>query len=141
LNHAALSKPPATSFRPASVRQLNDLPTVLVVGESPAGSGALRSLLGDQVHVEKEADLGSALQRCLQETVDLLFVNLFQCRPSELTALAMFRQTKPEQYVAACTEQSLVEPLEQAGLADALFVLESMQTSSFHTPERLNNKP
>ena len=41
--------------------------------------------------------------------------------------LAMFRQTKPEQYVAACAEQSLVEPLEQAGLADALFILEGMQ--------------
>lgn len=134
MNQATLSTPPATSYRPVPVRQVDLLPTVLVVGESPAGSGALRSLLGDQVHVEKEAELGSALQRCLQQPVDLLFLNLFQCRPSELTALAMFRQTRPEQYVAACTEQSLVEPLEQAGLADALFVLESMHTSSNSFP-------
>lgn len=127
MNHATLSKPLATSYRPVPARQVDALPTVLVVGESPVGSLALRSLLGSQVHVQREADLGTALQRCLQEPVDMLFVNLFQCRPSELTALAMFRQTRPEQYVAACTEQSLVEPLEQAGLADALFILEGMQ--------------
>ena len=127
MNHAALSKQPATSYRPVPVQQVDALPTVLVVGESPVGSLALRSLLGIQVQVQAEADLGTALQRCLQEPVDMLFVNLFPCRPSELTALAMFRQTRPEQYVAACAEQSLVEPLEQAGLADALFILEGMQ--------------
>ncbi len=126
MNQATLRKLPATSYRPVPVRQLDCLPTVLVVGESPVGSLALSSLLGE-VHVEREADLGTALQRCLEEPVDLLFVNLYRCRPSELTALAMFRQTRPEQYVAACTEQSLVEPLEQAGLVDALFILEGMQ--------------
>ena len=127
MNHAALRKPPATSYLPVPAQQAKALPTVLVVGESPVGSLALRSLLGGQVHVESEADMGTALQRCLQEPVDMLFVNLFRCRPSEWTALAMFRQTRPEQYVAACTEQSLVESLEQAGLADALFILEGMQ--------------
>ncbi len=127
MNQAALSKPPATSYRPVPVRQVDALATVLVVGESPVGSLALRSLLGSQVHVESEADLQTALQRCLREPVDMLFVNLFRCRPSEWTALATFRQTRPEQYVAACAEQSLVEPLEQAGLVDALFILEGMQ--------------
>ena len=126
MNQAILSNPSATSYGPAPTPHVDDLPTVVVVGESPAGSRALHDLLGSQAHVENEGDLGSALQRCLQEPVALLFVNLFQCRPSELTALAMFRQTRPEQYVAACTVQSLVEPLEQAGLADALFILESM---------------
>ncbi len=126
MNQATLRKLPATSYRPVPVPQVDALPTVLVVGESPVGSLALRSLLGEQVHVEREADLGTALQRCLLEPVDMLFVNLYRCRPAELTALALFRQTRPEQYVAACTEQSLVEPLEQAGLADALFILEDM---------------
>jgi len=141
LTQAALSKPSARSYAPVPVRQVQNLPTVLVAGDNPAGSRALRSLLGDQVHVEKETELGAALQRCLDKPVDMLFVNLFRCRPSELTALALFRQTRPEQYVAACTEESLVEALEQAGLADALFILESMHKSSLHTPKRLNNLP
>ena len=141
LNQAALRNPSVRSRGPVPVPEAETLPMVLEVGESPAGSGVLRSLLGSEVHVEREADLGAALQRCLQEPVDVLFVNLFDARPSELTALALFRQTRPEQYVAVCSEPSMVKSLEQTGLADALFVLESMHKSSIQSPKRLNNLP
>ncbi len=123
----AIRSEPLEGRTPAETR-----PKVLVVGESPAGPEPLRMMMGDEVQLEREGDLGRALERCLEESVDVLFVNLFEPRPSELTALALFRQTRPDQYVAACAEASMIPSLEQVGLADALFILEPTQDPQNH---------
>jgi hypothetical protein len=130
LIQTTVTTPTSTSYRPSPVaRTTETAPRVLVVGESPVASEPFRSLSASKVLVEIERDLGRALQRCLQENVEMLFVNLFRWRASELTALAMFRQARPDQYVAVCAEESLLASLEQAGLADAFFVLEAVHES------------
>ena len=102
-------------------------PRVVVAGYSPGGPDPLRHWLGGTAEVCREANLGSAIERCLRERVNVLFVNLFRPQASELTALAMFRLARPDQYVAACAEESFLDALEQAGLADALFKLERVE--------------
>ena len=135
---SATTQVTAMHSEPLVARQaVEDLPRVLVVGESPAGTAPLRSMMGDNVRLERVSDLGRALERCLEEPIDVLFVNLFDPRSSTLTALALFRQSRPDQYVAACADESMIRSLEQAGLADVFFILEPLHDSSIiEHPER-----
>ena len=105
-------------------------PRILVCKRSPVGDQPVRRLAGDEVDVHHEVRLDRALDRCLREPFDLLFVNLFDCRPEELTALAMFRQARPAQYVAACAPREFLGALEEAGLADIFYSLERQEGSS-----------
>jgi hypothetical protein len=78
--------------------------------------------LSGEVDVEQVRSLGEGLKRCLDGNVDILFVNLFSYTAGELTALAAFRDMRPEIWVVAITRPEMSETVLGFGLANEVFV-------------------
>jgi hypothetical protein len=76
---------------------------------------------GKALHIETVATLSEALQTCMAELVDHLVINMFSFTSSELTALAFFRQMRPEQHVVVFCREENTAMVWAAGLADECY--------------------
>lgn len=79
--------------------------------------------IGREADIEQVTTLAEAMKRCLNGEVDILFVNLFAYTAGELTALAAFRDLRPDAWVVAVGRPEMRPVLLGAGLADEVFTV------------------
>ena len=86
--------------------------------------------LSGEVDIEQVRTLGEAIKRCLKGNVDILFVNLFSYTAGELTALAAFRDMRPDVWVVAIARPEMRETVLGFGLANEVFVGSSLRNNN-----------
>lgn len=104
------------------VPRISSRPKALIC--KAAGDEVLNSCLlwlNREAEVEQVATLAEAMQRCLNGRIDILFVNLFSFTAGELTALAAFRELRPESQVVAIARPEMRPVLLSAGLVDEVY--------------------
>lgn len=98
---------------------------VVTKGNSEDREGLFLPYPGRNEEIELAPDLAGALQSCLREPCDRLYVSLFAADPAELTSLAMFRAMKPTQHLVLVVDPSIRSLVEDLNLADECLTFEN----------------
>ena len=97
---------------------------VLICKNGPAAAmeqAMMRS--GQGARIETVPTLAAALEACLENRIDSLVVNMFSITSSELTALMLFREIRPDQEVITFSSEEMALMFSAAGLADESYAV------------------
>ena len=78
---------------------------------------------GQGSRIETVPTLAAALEVCLETRIDSLVVNMFSITSSELTALMLFREIRPDQEVITFSSEELALMFSASGLADESYAV------------------